>query len=82
MSVTFVPVAKLLGRAIAVHVVAKLPPIEGVKLKARYINVDAAFFRVGPADVAFFELSATRFPVPREAHLLALLHSRAEAHKL
>ncbi len=80
--VTFVPVAKLLGGAIAVHVLAKLPPIEGVKLKARYINVDAAFFRVGPADVAFFALGATRFPPATEDHLLALLHSRAEAHKL
>jgi hypothetical protein len=82
VSVTFVPVAKLLGRAIAVHILAKLPPIEGVKLKARYINVDAAFFHVGPADVAFFALGATRFPPATEDHLLALLHSRAEAHKL
>jgi len=81
--VTFVPVAKLLGGgAIAVHVLAKLPPIEGVKLEARYINVDAAFFRVGPADVAFFAIGATRFPPATEDRLLALLHSRAEAHKL
>lgn len=80
--VTFVPVAKLLGAAIAVHVLAKLPPIEGVKMKTRYINVDAAFFRVGPADVAFFAIGATRFPPATEDRLLALLHSRAEAHKL
>lgn len=79
---TFVPMAKLFGKAIAVHVLAKLPPIEGVKLKARYINVDAAFFRMGPADVAFFALAAARFPPATEDHLLALLHSRAEAHKL
>ena len=83
MKVTFVPVAKLLGGgAIAVHVLAKLPPIEGLKLKARYINVDAALFRVGPADVAFFALGATRLRPATEDHLLALLHSRAEAHKL
>ena len=80
--VTFVPVAKLLGGAIAVHVLAKLPPIEGVKLKARYINVDAAFFRVGPADVAFFAVGAQRFPPATEDRLLALLHSRAETQKL
>lgn len=80
--VTFAPVAKLLGGAISVHVLAKLPPIEGVKLKARYINVHAAFFRVGPADVAFFAVGATPFPPATEDRLLALLHSRAEAHKL
>ena len=80
--VAFVPVAKPLGGAIAVHVLAKLPPLEGVKLKARYINVDAAFFRAGPADIAFFALGATRFPPTTEDHLLALLHSRAEAQKL
>jgi hypothetical protein len=80
--VTFVPVAKLLGGAIAVHVLAKLPPIEGVKLKARYINVDAAFFRAGPADIAFFALGATRFTPATEDHLVALLHSRAKAQKL
>lgn len=80
--VAFVPAAKPLGRAIAVHVLAKLPPIEGVKLKARYINVAAEFFRVGPADMAFFALGTTRFPPATEDHLLALLHRRAEAHKL
>jgi hypothetical protein len=80
--VTFVPAAKLPGGAIAVQVLARLPPIEGVKLKARYINVDASFFREGPAAVALFVLGATRFPPATEDHLLALLHSRAEAHKL
>jgi hypothetical protein len=82
VTVTFIPVAKLFGGAIAVHVLAKLPPIEGVALKARYINVDAAFFGVGPADVAFFAVGATPFPPATEDRLLALLHSRAEAHKL
>jgi hypothetical protein len=86
VKVTFVPVAKLLGGgAIAVHVLAKLPPIEEEhplpKPKARYINSDAAFFRVGPAVVAFLVLGA-RLPLATEIRLLALLHSRAEAHKL
>lgn len=70
------------GVPLAIHVLAELPPIEGAKPKRRYINVDAAFFRVGPADVAFFALSANRFPTASEIRLLALLHSRAEAHKL
>lgn len=86
VKVTFLPVAKLLGGgAIAVHVLAKLPPIEEEnpppKPKARYINVDAAFFRVGPAVVAFLALGS-RLPPATEIRLLALLHSRAVAHKL
>ncbi len=81
--VTFVPIAEhVSGVHLAIHVVAELPPIEGVKVEARYINVDAAFFRVGPADIAFFALSATRFPASTEVQLLALLYSRAEAHQL
>lgn len=67
---------------LAIHVLAELPPIEGAKPKTRYINVDAAFFRVGRADIAFFALGATRFPAATEIQLLALLHSRAEANKL
>jgi len=50
-----VPIGKYVaGVHLDIHVLAKLPPIEGVKPEARYINVDAAFFRVGPADIAFF----------------------------
>jgi hypothetical protein len=87
VKVTFVPVAELVGAgAVAIHVLAKLPPIEEEnppsKPRTRYINIDAAFFRVGPAEIAFFALGATRFPPATEAHLLALLHSRAKAHKL
>jgi hypothetical protein len=87
VKVTFVPVAKLIGgRAVAIHVLAKLPPIEEENLspkpKVRYIDVDAAFFRVGPAEVAFLALGATQLPPATEVHLLALLHSRAEAHEL
>jgi len=80
---TVVPIGKYVaGVHLDIHVLAKLPPIEGVKPEARYINVDAAFFRVGPADIAFFALGATRFPPATEIQLLTLLHSRAEAHKL
>lgn len=84
---TFLPVVKLGGdRTIAIHVLAKLPLIEGEspspKRRAKYINVEAAFFRAGPAEVAFLALGATRFPPATEAHLLTLLHSRAEAHTI
>ncbi|MFI4992091.1 MAG: hypothetical protein ACHQCH_00550 [Solirubrobacterales bacterium] len=83
VKVTVVPIGKYVaGVHLDIHVLAKLPPIEGAKPETRYINVDAAFFRVGPADVAFFALGATRFPPATEIQLLALLHSRAEAHKL
>ena len=86
VNVTFLPVTKLLGGgAIAVHVLAKLPPIEEEnpppKPKARYINVDAAFFRAGPAVIAFLALGS-RLPPATEIRLLALLHGRAVAHKL
>jgi hypothetical protein len=86
VKVAVVPIGKYVaGVHLVIHVLAKLPPIEGVKPKAteaRYINVDAAFFRVGPADIAFFALGATRFPPATQIQLLTLLHSRAEAHKL
>jgi hypothetical protein len=83
VKVTVVPIGKYVaGVHLDIHVLAKLPPIEGAKPEARYINVDAAFFRVGPADIAFFALGATRFPPTTEIQLLTLLHSRAEAHKL
>jgi hypothetical protein len=86
VKVTVVPIGKYVaGVHLDIHVLAKLSLIEGVKpeaTEARYINVDAAFFRVGPADIAFFALGATRFPSATEIQLLTLLHSRAEAHKL
>jgi hypothetical protein len=80
---TVVPIGKYVaGVHLDIHVLAKLPPIEGVKPEARYINVDAAFFRVGPADIAFFALGTKRLTAGTEVHLLTLLHSCAEAHKL
>jgi hypothetical protein len=83
VNVAVVPIGEhVAGVHLDIHVLAKLPPIEGAKLEARYINVDAAFFRVGPADIAFFALGATRFPPATEIQLLTLLHSRAEANKL
>lgn len=73
-------------RVVAVHVIAKLPPIEGESTsptrKAKYINIEAVLFRVGPAEIAFLALGATRFPPATEARLLRLLYSRAETHKL
>jgi hypothetical protein len=87
VKVTFVPIIKQLigAEAIAIHVLAKLPPIEGEqpspKPKARYINVEAAFFRVGPAEIAFLALGATHLSPATEVHLLTLLHNRAETHK-
>lgn len=78
-----IPIDKHVGGVhLAIHVLAELPPIEGAKPKKRYINVDAAFFRVGAADIAFFALGAARFPAATEIRLLTLLHSRAEANKL
>jgi hypothetical protein len=83
VKVAIVPIGEHVGGVhLAIYVLAELPPIEGAKPERRYINVDAAFFRVGPADVAFFALGATRFPAATEIQLLALLHSRAEANKL
>jgi hypothetical protein len=87
VKVTFVPVAELIGnKALAIHVIAKLPPIEEEnpppKPPVRYITVDGAFFRVGPAEVAFFVLGNAPLPQATEDRLLALLHSRAEAHRL
>jgi hypothetical protein len=83
VKVTEVPIGEhVAGVHLAIHVLAELPPIEGAKPETRYINVDAAFFRVGPADVAFFALGVTRFPAATERRLLSLLYTRAEAHKL
>lgn len=83
VKVAVAPVGKRVGGVhLAIHVLAELPPIEDAKPEKRYINIDAAFFRVGPADVAFFALGATRFPAATEIQLLTLLHSRAEANKL
>jgi hypothetical protein len=77
--VTFVPVAKLLGRgAIAVHVLAKLLP-----RKAKFAYVAEVIFRVGAADILFAARSeGRRFPVATERRLLSLLYRRAKAHKL
>jgi hypothetical protein len=87
VKVTFVPVSELIGnKALAIHVIAKLPPIEEEnpppKPPVRYVTVDGAFFRVGPAEVAFFVLGNTPLPPTTEDRLLALLHSRAEAYRL
>lgn len=83
VKVAVVPIDEHVGGVhLAIHVLAVLPPIEGVKVETRYFNIDAAFFRVGPADIALFALGANRFPAATEIKLLALLHSRAEANEL
>jgi hypothetical protein len=85
--VTFIPVAKLLGpKAVALHVRAELPPAheKGEKQpKATFFYLAAAYFRVGPAEIVFLAFDLTQqLPAAIEDHLLSLLHSRAEAHKL
>ncbi len=84
--VTFVPVAKALGPgAIALHVLAELPPAhekDERQSKATFTHVDAAIFRVGPAEIFFLTFGVRPFPPATEDRLLTLLHSRAEAHKL
>lgn len=85
--VAFIPVAKLLGpRAIALHILAELPPAHEkgeTEPKATFFYLAAAWFRVGPAEIGFLAFDSTQqLPAAIEAHLLSLLHSRAEAHKL
>ncbi len=95
VKVATVPVAQLLGpEAVGLHVLAEVPeesdptardtPTRPVpKPKARFVHVTAAIFRVGPAEILFLAFGAIRqFPAASERHLLALLHSRAETHKL
>jgi hypothetical protein len=87
LKVTFVPVAKLLGqKAIALHVLAEFPPAheKGEKQpNATFFHKDAVFFRVGPAEIALLTNNpGQQLPAAIESHLLSLLHSRAEAHKL
>jgi len=84
--VTFVPVAKALGPgAIALHVLAELPPAhekDERQSKATFTHVDAAIFRVGPAEIFFLTFGVRPFPSATEGRLLSLLYSRAKAHKL
>jgi hypothetical protein len=92
--VTFVPVARLLGPgAVALHVLATLrdPRDERYRLgpggkvlhRPKLLYSFEAIFRVGAADIIFAVLSERRrFPVANENHLLSLLYSRAQAHKL
>jgi hypothetical protein len=91
-SVTYVPVAHLLGpEAVVLHWLARLRRSPRVGLRRRrgfpppaklVYSVDA-IFRVGAADIVFYTLSEHRlFPAAAEDRLLALLYNRAEAHKL
>jgi hypothetical protein len=84
--VIFVPVTKTLGPgAIALRVLAELPPAhekDERQSKATFTHVDAAIFRVGPAEIFFLTFGVRPFPPATENRLLTLLHSRAEANKL
>jgi hypothetical protein len=72
--VTFVPVTRTLGAgAIAFHAV-------GAGTAPR--REDVGFFRVGPALIVLATLGKRDLLAATEGRLLALLHSRAEAHKL
>lgn len=84
---TFTPVAEILGpESTALHVVAKLPPVEGetpaLQRKGFYFHAEAAFFGAGAAEVAFFAVGEARLPSATEARLLTLLHERAEKSPL
>jgi hypothetical protein len=73
VKVTFVSVAKMLGAgAIAVRAVAE----------KKRLQEDGVFFRVGPALILLFTFGERSLPAATEDRLLALLHDRAEAHKL
>ncbi len=79
VAATFVPLTSLLGAgAIGVHDLIR----ESFKGKHWFLHSDGAFFRVGAADIEFSVLGKTQFPAATEGRLLALLDSRAEAHKL
>jgi hypothetical protein len=82
---TFVPLVKLLGKgAIGVHTLSRPEPAAKQRRPAApaTIHTDGALFRVGPAEILFITVGRRQFPPATEGRLLALLHSRAEAHKL
>ena len=89
-SVTFVPVAGLLGHgAVAVNLRATLRKAPARRSHLRlippspFVYASEAIFRVGAADIAFMTLSERRrFPAATERRLLSLLYSRAKAHEL
>ncbi|MFI4992094.1 MAG: hypothetical protein ACHQCH_00565 [Solirubrobacterales bacterium] len=91
-SITYVPVAHLLGpEAVMLHWLARLRRSPRVGLRrgrgfpppAKLVYSVEALFRVGAADIVFYTLSEHRlFPAATEDRLLALLHTRAEEHKL
>lgn len=76
---TFVPLVKLLGTgAIGVHTVSRLPHTAASEL----FYTGIVLFRVGPSEITLITVASKRFPTATEGRLLALLYSRAEAHKL
>jgi hypothetical protein len=94
VKITDVPVSSLLGsEAVDVHLLATLKRARSRKprhthlrlpRRAKLVYSIGAIFRVGAADIVFFsESPRRRFPTAAiESHLLSLLYSRAEEHKL
>jgi hypothetical protein len=79
VTATFIPLTRLLSsEAIGVRDLVR----ESFKGKHWFLHSDAVVFRVGPAEIAFSVVGKTPFLAATERHLLSLLHSRAEAHKL
>jgi len=95
VQVKLVSLAHTLGPgAFAVHILAVLPPIKlprGLhhelkkplpKPKATFTRIDAAFFRVGPAEIVLFRIGKKPFPPAYESQALSVLYSHAEENKL
>jgi hypothetical protein len=86
---TLVPVAPALGHeAVDIHLVARLQRERRASRtpsspQPKFSSTGETIFRVGDADIAFITMSLRReLPQAIEAHLLAALHSRAEAQPL
>lgn len=79
IAVVFIRLVKLLGTgAIGVHTVSKPLHTPGVAPFHSHL----VLFRVGPAEVFFVAIGQVELPSATEGRLLALLHTRAEAHQL
>jgi hypothetical protein len=95
VQVKLVSLAPTLGPgAFAIHVLAVLPPIKLPpslrhelkkplpKPKATVTHIDAAFFRVGPAEIMLFRLGPKPFPSAEESQALSVLYTHAQENKL
>jgi hypothetical protein len=91
ISLTSDPFARVLGHdAVVLHLLARFQRSRRVDHhhgpadpRPKLVYSVEAIFRVGAADIVFYVLSEHRqFPLSTERHLLTLLYSRANAHKL